>query len=184
MLVLAILCDFRGRDAAVVVREILLGLRRLTGESPKRFREYLTMLEVLSTNRDLQDCIAEQEKMLEIEIEKLPSYGIGLERGMMQGIEQGIERGIEQGIERGIEQGIERGIARGLERGLEQVAAAGAHANAESLLRRLIASRFGVVDDATAEKMAGASTEQLNAWAERVLSADSVDAVFADPDPS
>jgi hypothetical protein len=82
--------------------------------------------------------------MLEIEIEKLPSYGIGLERG----------------------------------------AAAGARANAESLLRRLIASRFGVVDDAATEKMAGASTEQLNAWAERVLSADSVNAVFTDADPA
>jgi hypothetical protein len=147
-LVLAILCDFRGRDATAVVREILLGLRRLTGDAPNRFREYLTMLEVLSTNRDLQDCIAEQEKMLEIEIEKLPSYGIGLERGMMQGV------------------------------------AEGARANAESLLRRLIASRFGVVDDATTEKMAGAATEQLNAWAERVLSADSVDAVFTDCDPA
>lgn len=61
-LVLAILCDFRGRDAAEVVREILLGLRRLTADAPNRFREYLIMLEVLSTNRDLQDCVAEQDK--------------------------------------------------------------------------------------------------------------------------
>jgi flagellar biosynthesis/type III secretory pathway protein FliH len=154
--VLANLCDFRGRGAAVVVREILLGLRRLSGDSPKRFREDLTMLEALSTDHDLQDCIVEQKKLLETEIEKLPSYGIGRERGIMQGIEQGLEQG----------------------------AAEGAHANAESLLRRLIASRFGVVDDAAREKLAGASTEQLNAWAQRVLSTDSVDDLFTDPDPS
>jgi flagellar biosynthesis/type III secretory pathway protein FliH len=124
-------------------------------QRPDRFRESPIQLQPLSTNGDLPATIAEQEKMLEIEIEKLPSYGIGLERGIMHGIEQGIAQGIEQGTARG------------------------ARANAESLLLRLLAARFGTVDDAIRARLADASTEQLNAWAERVLTAGAVDDVFA-----
>ena len=88
-LVLAILCDFKGRDEREVVREILTRLRALTRDAPGRFSEYLSMLEVLSTNRDLKDCIREEEKMLSIAIEDLPSYEIGMEKGMECGRRQG-----------------------------------------------------------------------------------------------
>lgn len=40
------------------------------------------MLEVLSTNRDLTIDLKETETMLRVEIEQLPSYEIGLEKGM------------------------------------------------------------------------------------------------------
>ena len=92
-LVIAILCDFKGRDERAVVHEILERLHRLTQDSPQRFRDYLLMLEVLSTNRDLQDHVRREEEMLRVEIEKLPSYGIGLQDGILKGVEQGIERG-------------------------------------------------------------------------------------------
>ena len=88
-LVLAILCDFKGRNEREVVREILTRLRALTQTTPQRFGDYLTMLEVLSTNRNLKDCIIEEEKMLNIAIEELPSYEIGMERGMERGMSRG-----------------------------------------------------------------------------------------------
>jgi hypothetical protein len=88
-LVLAILCDFKGRNEREVVREILTRLRALTQATPQRFGEYLTMLEVLSTNRNLKDCIIEEEKMLNIAIEELPSYEIGMEKGIEQGRQRG-----------------------------------------------------------------------------------------------
>ena len=56
------------------------------GDNPKRFREYLDMLEVLSENRDLKDFIKEAEAMLtRIDVEKLPSYELGMEKGMEKG---------------------------------------------------------------------------------------------------
>ena len=88
---LAVLCDFKGRPANEVLREILTRLREMTAESPKRFREYLRMLEVLSSNRDLEGPLHEEELMLRIELNKLPSYNIGLERGLEQGMERGNE---------------------------------------------------------------------------------------------
>lgn len=47
------------------------------------------MIEVLSSNRDLEDILQEEELMLRIELGKLPSYNIGMERGMEQGLETG-----------------------------------------------------------------------------------------------
>ncbi len=88
-LVLAVLCDFRGREPRAVVREILTRLQALTHHSPRRFREYLGMLEILSTNRDLVATIREEEKMLTVSLEELPSYSLGHEAGLSQGLEQG-----------------------------------------------------------------------------------------------
>ena len=51
------------------------------------------MLEILSTNRNLADTIREEEKMLTVSIEELPSYALGREAGMSRGLEQGLEQG-------------------------------------------------------------------------------------------
>ena len=44
------------------------------------------MLEVLSTKRDLG------EQMFKVDIERLPSFQIGEERGLERGLEKGLER--------------------------------------------------------------------------------------------
>ena len=46
------------------------------------------MLEILSTNRDLKATVEEEEKMLSMRWDELPSYDIGFEKGIEQGIEQ------------------------------------------------------------------------------------------------
>ena len=83
---LAILCDFKGRPAREVIHFILERLKHLTADNDGRFREYLRMLEILSTNRDLEKVIEEEEKMLsQIEYNQLPSYNIGHQEGRQEG---------------------------------------------------------------------------------------------------
>ena len=99
---LALLCDFGDRDPQLVVNDIFLRLRALRGDSEKRLREYIDMIEVLSENRDLKPYIREAERMLtQVDVTRLPSYELGMEKGMEKGMERGIEKGIEQGIEKG-----------------------------------------------------------------------------------
>lgn len=89
-LVLAVLCDFGGREPQEVVNYIVRRLSELTGTDERRFREYMTMLEILSENRDLKRQVEEAERMLtQIDIERMPSYAIGLERGESRGLERG-----------------------------------------------------------------------------------------------
>jgi len=94
-LVLAILCDFKDRDEKDVVTYIIQRLRQLTQNDNHRLGKYMLILEELSTNRDLQQKIKEVESMLrDMKFEDLPSYQIGMERGVTQGISQGISQGI------------------------------------------------------------------------------------------
>jgi len=51
------------------------------------------MLEVLSTNRDLQTCIREEEDMMNLAIEDLPSYELAVRKVMERGREEGREEG-------------------------------------------------------------------------------------------
>jgi predicted transposase YdaD len=120
-MVLAILCDFKDKPERDVVRLLLKRLYELVSGEEAKFREYLYMMEVLSTNRNLKQIIKEEEKMLsQVKQSELPSYEIGWECGVKQGKEQGIEQGRKQGIEQGKEQGIEQGKEQGIEQGIEQ----------------------------------------------------------------
>jgi hypothetical protein len=99
-----------------------------------------------------------------IEGERQVKYVTSVERlAIKRGIEQGIEKGIVQGVEQGIEQGIERGLAQGR----------------AAMLARLLHRRFGPLTATINDRLAQASAEQLDLWAERVLDADSLDEVFA-----
>lgn len=89
-LVLAVLCDFGGREPAQVVAYIVRRLKELLGEDDKRFREYMGMLEILSENRKLQRQVQEAEKMLtQVDVKRLPSYAIGFEDGEARGEARG-----------------------------------------------------------------------------------------------
>jgi predicted transposase YdaD len=66
----------------------------------------MTMLEILSENRDLKPQVEEAERMLtQIDIERMPSYVIGLERGESRGLERGERLGLERGERLGLERG-------------------------------------------------------------------------------
>ena len=85
-LVLAVLCDFGGREPQEVVSYIVRRLKQLLGADEKRFREYMTMLEILSENRGLKPQVVEAQRMLtQVDIKQLPSYSIGFEDGESTG---------------------------------------------------------------------------------------------------
>jgi len=78
------------------------------------------------------------------------------ERLIQQGVQQGIQQGVQQGIQQGVQQGIQQGVQQG----------------ERTLLLRLLRKRFGnEVNAETERRLATASPEQINTWAERVLSA-------------
>ena len=89
-LVLAMLCDFEGKDKQMVVNTILRRLKELNDE--RAYRDYLKMVNIYSTNRGLEKEVEKGVEMLTVDIEKTPFYKIGIERGM----ERGMERGAEQ----------------------------------------------------------------------------------------
>lgn len=99
-LVLAILGDFGDDDPQMVVTRLVEKLRRLTDPDEGRLRECLAMLEILADNRHLALNLQEAYAMLQINLERLPSYQKGLEKGMEQGMEQGMEKGMEEGEHR------------------------------------------------------------------------------------
>jgi len=81
--VLSILCDFEDRDKQIVVNTILKRLKELSDE--REYKNYLKMVNVLSTNRNLEDEVKEGVKMLSVDIEKTPFYQIAEERGIEKG---------------------------------------------------------------------------------------------------
>ena len=72
----------------------------------------------------------------------------------------------EAWIEQGRTEGIEKGLAQGIEKGQA------------GLLLRLLELRFGALPDAVRERVRGASAAELEAWAEAVLTAASLDEVM------
>lgn len=85
---LAILCDFERHDKQLMVNTILKKLKKLSKDELS-FRSHLKMVEILSTNRDLERNVKKGEEMLTVDIEKMPSFSIGLERGLEKGREEG-----------------------------------------------------------------------------------------------
>ena len=97
-LVFAILCNFGPQSSRQVVKRILQRLQDLTGSNESAFRDYLLMLEILSSNRDLKQIVQEEENMLsQVKYSDLPSFGLGEQQGMEKGLEKGLEQGRQQG---------------------------------------------------------------------------------------
>ena len=86
--VLAILCDPKGQEPRDLVVRIASELRRLHQSRLNELRESFMMLDILASNRDLQDLVKENSEMF-IEVEKLGLYQAAVEKGVEQGVEQG-----------------------------------------------------------------------------------------------
>jgi hypothetical protein len=75
---------------------------------------------------------------------------------------------------------IEQGLEKGLEKGRIEGRAEGRTEGAAATLERQIGLKFGGVDDATRTRLANASAEELALWTDRILSAQSLEELFAD----
>ena len=76
------------------------------------------------------------------------------------------QRAREEGLEQGIEQGIERGVRQGRAEGVRAV------------LERLLRRRFGTLPPRVGARLGGAAEAELEAWADNVLNAATLDEVF------
>ena len=103
-LVLAILCDPKGLEPKALVVHIIKKLSRLHGPRLDNLRASLEMLDVLASNRDLQDLVKENAEMY-VDIEKLGIYQLVKEKSEAKGLEKGLERGMAKGLSKGLEQG-------------------------------------------------------------------------------
>jgi flagellar biosynthesis/type III secretory pathway protein FliH len=94
------------------------------------------------------------------------------------GIKKGMKQGLEQGLEKGIEKGIQKGRTLGRKEGLEQGLAQGRREGAVVLLERLLEQRFGSLPQTVHKRLAKASLEQLEAWSDALVTAQSLRQVF------
>ncbi|TAN48555.1 MAG: DUF4351 domain-containing protein [Methylococcaceae bacterium] len=70
--------------------------------------------------------------------------------------------------------GIEKGLLQGMQQGLQQ----GLLQGEATVLIRQLTKRFGPLPPAMQDRLNQATTDQLESWAERVLDADTLEAVF------
>ena len=164
-LVFAILCDFGRYSSREVVQRILQGLQLLTGDNETAFRDYLLMLEILSSNRDLKQIVQEEETMLsQIKYSDLPSYGLGMKKGLEDGTKKGMEQGMQQGLEQGLEKGLEKGRQQG----------------EADMLQKLLQLKFGAIPDTIKLRLQNANAAELLHWSERLLSSDNLNDIFTE----
>ena len=92
-LVLSILCDFKDKNENDIIGYIITRLEELTKNSGYQRSKYMTILETLSTNRNLKDRVKEIEEMLRaVKLEEMPSYNqyVEFKKVRDEGISQGI----------------------------------------------------------------------------------------------
>ncbi len=77
------------------------------------------------------------------------------------------EEGRKEGREQGRKQGLKKGLKKGRQEGFQRI------------VLSQIEERFGPVDDSLRRTVEQASGEQILRWAKRLLSASSLDEVFA-----
>ena len=85
---LSILCDFEGKDKQMVINTILKRIRELTKNDDVEYKNFLKKVTVLSVNRDLEENVKKGANMLAVDIEKIPFYKDGLEKGIEQGAKE------------------------------------------------------------------------------------------------
>lgn len=74
--------------------------------------------------------------------------------------------------DKGFQEGELKGELKGRQEGRQE--------GARFLLERLLTRRFGPLPDWGRERLAGATLDQLDRWADRTLDADSIQAVLAE----
>ncbi|PIE83011.1 MAG: hypothetical protein CSA09_03705, partial [Candidatus Contendobacter odensis] len=102
----------------------------------------------------------------------------GLKEGMEAGMQQGMEAGMQQGMKAGMQQGMKAGMQQGMKAGMQQGMEEGHQEGERSILLRLLTLRFGELPPERVAQIQHGNREQLCRWGERLLFAESLDAVF------
>ncbi len=97
----------------------------------------------------------------------VPAYLLEDDNMLIERVEQWIADGKQEGRKEGRQEGRQEGRKEG----------------AATILLRLLEHRFGVLPEVVRARVQAADTELLAAWGMRILTAESLDGVFADPPP-
>jgi hypothetical protein len=118
------------------------------------------------------------QEVLEVVLTKVPTTEKAMATLAEAWIAEGRELGLQQGREEGRREAntlAEAWIAEGREQGKAE----GREQACRDLLQQLITVKFGVPSDAAKERLARASEPELIGWTTRVLTASSIDEIFA-----
>jgi flagellar biosynthesis/type III secretory pathway protein FliH len=169
--------------AGSVLKQAIAELEALPADAPERvlalpilvrLRLAVPIDPAKQTNDDQEFLMTTQDI---VETWRQEAIQEGIKQGLERGVQQGLERGVQQGLERGVQQGLERGVQQGLERGVQQ----GLEQGERKLLVRQLRRRFGnLVDGEVERRLNAASIEQLELWADRVLTAATLAELLAD----
>ena len=147
-------------DVKVATRDT----RRAVGTNQELSEAFVALL----NNVVFQKLVADDEKPLKIS---------NLEETSM--LEQRIER-IAQGlILQGRSEGLQIGRTEGIQQGRTEGIVVGAQQAKESLFLKLFAAKFGDMSATIQDKAADASSDELDIWAERLLTAERPEDVFS-----
>lgn len=137
--------------AGSVLKQAIAELQVLPAQAPERTLALPILLDLrLTVPREPARQTADDQEFL------MRTYPL-VEAWRREAIEQGVEQGVQQGVQQGVEQGERK------------------------LLLRQLRRRFGAeVDGAIEERVVAASAEQVELWAERVLSAATLDEILRD----
>ncbi len=97
-----------------------------------------------------------------------------IKRMVDEGHKKGLDEGHKEGHKKGLDEGHKKGLDEGHKKGLDE--------GRRSFLLGLLRKRFGDVPGLIQERINSANAEELDAWAERLFSAASLDDVFSRED--
>jgi len=168
-------CLRHGREPAELLRR-LAGLRDLIRElraAPDRLAALATILRYIMVVSEplppeelhamLMDVVGEDAE------EEIVTVADQLrEEGRLKGLVEGERKGLIEGERKGLVQGKREGLVEGLVKGKRDT------------LLKLLAIRFGALPEAVTARVRVAGVAQLDRWAEGVLTAPALDALFRD----
>ncbi len=156
-----------GDDVFDVVLFLVNSLREPKHESLRQaFKELI--LKVLSTEfAPIAEVFDRPEDLMTTKERLKTWYDEQQAASRAQGLDEGIEQGLQEGIQKGLQEGIRKGIQKGRAEGQR------------TLLAKQLKLKFGTLDAAAEARLANATAAQLGVWAERVLTASSLDEIWS-----
>ncbi|WP_200241476.1 Rpn family recombination-promoting nuclease/putative transposase [Thiohalocapsa halophila] len=152
---------------AVLARLVQLALRWIYSDKPtERLRELLELIEQIE---DRQTAVEILESLLRYYVQGTGRLDEPEVRQLLQQTSTG-DPIMQTFIDRYIDQGREQGREQGRQQGRQQGEAA--------VLLHLIERKFGTPSQAVRERVAAADSDTLLTWSERILTAESVEAVL------
>jgi len=101
------------------------------------------------------------------------------EAGIAAAREEAAQEGRREGMQEGRREGMQEGRREGMQEGRREGMQEGRTAGTSEVLLRLLTIKFGPQPATVAERLADASQEELLSWSERLLSAETLESVFA-----